>query len=62
MKTKVDTSLCAGTGMCEEICPQVFKVVDGISQVQVDEVPAEAEATCREAVESCPTAAISIDG
>ncbi len=60
MKVEVDEDLCIGSMSCEITCPEVFKVVDGISQVQVDEVPAEVEDRCREAVENCPVAAIKI--
>ena len=61
MKAKVNASLCAGTGLCEQTCPQVFRVVDGVSTIQVDEVPSDAEKDCRRAVEECPTAALSIE-
>lgn len=62
MKAKVDKDLCAGTGLCEEICPKVFKVNDeGISEVQVDEVPEDLQDSCREAADSCPTTAIEIE-
>jgi ferredoxin len=62
MKAAVDESLCAASGLCEEICPKVFKVVNGISRVQVKVVPRDAEAKCREAMENCPTGAISVEG
>jgi len=60
MKVAVDENLCIGTMSCETTCPEVFKVVGGISRVQVDIVPAEAEQSCSEAVENCPVSAISI--
>ena len=60
MKASVEESVCAGTALCEDLCPAVFKVVDGVSRVIVDEVPVEAERDCRKALESCPTGAISI--
>lgn len=60
MKVEVDEDLCIGSMACETTCPEVFKVVGGISKVQVDEVPAEVEDRCREAVESCPVQAIRI--
>lgn len=61
MKAKVDENLCAGTTDCEQTCPQVFKVEDGVSKVQVDTVPKEAEETCHKAADSCPTGAITIE-
>jgi len=61
VKAKVDEDLCIGSMSCETTCPEVFKVVGGISRVQVEVVPAEAEESCREAVENCPVGAISIE-
>lgn len=61
MKAKVNEELCTGCGPCEEICPEVFKIEEGVSKAQVDTVPAEAEDSCREAMEECPTDAISIE-
>ena len=60
MKVQVDEDVCIGTMACETTCPEVFKVVGGISRVQVDVVPKEAEARCREAAANCPVSAISI--
>jgi ferredoxin len=45
---------------CEASCPEVFKVVGGISTVIVDEVPPEHEDACREAIANCPVEAIVI--
>ncbi len=61
MKAVVDESVCIGTGACEEICPSVFKVVDGTSTVQQDPVPADAENDAQEAADSCPVSAITIE-
>jgi ferredoxin len=61
MKAKVDEDLCCGCGPCEEICPEVFKIEDGVAKVQADPVPPDVEATCREAMENCPTEAIAIE-
>ncbi|MFW6108409.1 MAG: ferredoxin [bacterium] len=61
MKATVDEDVCVGTSDCEAICPQVFKVVDGVSKVQVDTVPPDAEDTCRQAAENCPVDAITVE-
>lgn len=61
MKAKVDENLCTGCGPCEDICPEVFKVEGDVAVVQVDVVPEDAEDSCREAMENCPTEAISIE-
>ncbi len=61
MKARVDEDLCIGSGNCEETCPAVFKVVDGVSRVQVDEVPEAEESKVKQAVDGCPTGAISVE-
>jgi ferredoxin len=61
MKAKVNSDLCSGTGLCQDMCPEVFELQSGISTVIVDEVPTEVEQSCREAVQACPTEAISIE-
>jgi ferredoxin len=61
MKAKVDEDLCAGAGECEETCPEVFKLVDNKSKVQVETVPSETEEACRLAAKKCPTHAIGIE-
>jgi len=60
MKVKVNEDVCVGSGNCEATCPKIFKVIDGISRVQVDTVPKEEEECARQAVNGCPVGAISI--
>lgn len=60
MKVKVDEDACIGASACEDTCPEVFEVVDGVSTVKVAEVPPELEDRVREAVDGCPVSAISI--
>ena len=61
MKVVVDHDVCSGDGLCEQICPEVFEMDDeGLAIVLVDDVPADAEESCREAVESCPEDCIKI--
>lgn len=60
MKAIVDADLCTGCGLCEDTCPDVFKVGDdGISEVLVDDCSPWAECAV-EAVEECPESAISV--
>ncbi len=60
MRVKVDEDTCIGASACEDICPEVFEVVDGVSTVKGDEVPPGLEDRVREAVEGCPVSAIAI--
>jgi ferredoxin len=59
MRVKVDPDICVGSGNCEASCPNVFKVLDGVSQVQVETVPEEEEDCVRGTVDQCPVGAIS---
>lgn len=62
MKVKVDKDLCSGDGICEELCPAVFKMNDDDqADVIVDVVPPEEEDAVREAAESCPEECIIIE-
>ena len=60
MKAVVDENTCVGCELCVETCPEVFVMDGGLAKVKVDEVPAEAEGTCRDAAQGCPVDAISI--
>ena len=61
MKAKVDPDLCTGCELCVETCPEVFEMKDDLAVTKVDEVPADAEVTCRHAAEECPVEAIIIE-
>jgi ferredoxin len=61
VKARVEEDLCIGSANCESTCPAVFKVVDGLSRVQVDEVPAAEEAKAKKARDGCPSGAISLE-
>ena len=61
MKAYVDDS-CIACGLCQEMCPEVFELGDeDVAKVIVDEVPEQAEDTCREAADRCPVSAIRIE-
>ncbi|OGV73189.1 MAG: ferredoxin [Lentisphaerae bacterium RIFOXYB12_FULL_65_16] len=60
MKAAVNKDLCTGCGLCVDTCPEVFHLEDDVAAVQMDPVPPEEEAACREAAEGCPVDAITI--
>ncbi len=62
MKVNVDYDLCASTGGCMQVCPEVFEVRnDGYLYILQEEPPAELHDKVREAAELCPTAAIELE-
>lgn len=61
-KVVVDHDVCASTGSCMQICPEVFEVRnDGYLYVLQENPAAELHDKVREAAEMCPTGAISIE-
>ena len=61
MKVTVDYDLCASTGSCMQICPEVFEVrSDGYLYILQDEPAEELRPKVDEAAELCPTAAITV--
>ena len=62
MKAHVDHDTCIGCGVCPSVCPEVFEMRDdGLSHVIVDTVPAGAEDAAKDAEESCPLDAITVE-
>ena len=61
MRVWVDEAECIGSGLCEDACPQVFEVEDGVSRVLVEPVPPDLEDDARVAIETCPVSAIHYD-
>ena len=63
MKVSVDFDMCASTGGCMQICPEVFEVRnDGYLYILQDEPGEELHDKVREAADLCPTAAIQLEG
>jgi ferredoxin len=61
MIAAVDQDTCVGCGLCAETCEAVFEMADNVARVIADQVPEEFEEDCREAAESCPVEAITIE-
>ena len=61
MKATVDSDLCTGCGPCEEICPEVFEIIDDVAMVRISEIPQEIQDECEAAADSCPSEAISVE-
>jgi len=76
MKVWIDQDLCTGDGLCEEIAPAVFTLLDdGLAYVKegaevksdpggaegLAQVPSELEEAVNEAAEECPGECIFID-
>jgi len=61
MKVSIDYDVCASTGGCMQVCPEVFEVrSDGYLYLLQEEPPEELHERVRQAADLCPTAAISL--
>jgi ferredoxin len=62
VKIVADLEVCIGAGVCVLTAPDVFdqSPEDGRVRVRVAEVPADEARLVREAVDLCPSAALSI--
>lgn len=62
MRVTVDFDVCASTGSCVQVCPEVFEIrSDGYLYI-LQENPAPAlEERVTEAAEMCPTGAIALE-
>lgn len=57
-RPKINEDLCIGCGLCESICPNVFKLEEGKAKVIDEECK---NCNCQEAAENCPANAISVE-
>jgi ferredoxin len=63
VKVIVDYDICASTGSCMQVCPEVFEVrSDGYLYVLQEEPGAELRPKVTEAADLCPTGAITVEG
>lgn len=62
MKIVVDRSKCMTIGQCEAFAPEVFEINDaGDMQLRTETVPEGMEDAVDEAIECCPTEALSLE-
>ena len=63
MKVRIDTDRCSGDRICEEACPDIFKVNDktDIAELIKNNYSKEDEKCIEEAVKNCPSEAIIIE-
>ena len=62
MRVVVDFDVCASTGSCMQVCPEVFEVrSDGYLYVLQEEPADSLQDKVRQAADLCPTAAISLE-
>ena len=63
MKITVNYDICASTGTCMQVCPEVFEVrSDGYLYVLQENPPEELREKVKQAEDLCPTAAITVEG
>lgn len=62
MKVIIDHDECIGDGICENICPEVFELRDdGLAYVLTFEQSPGMLEKIEEAIDECPTSAITMD-
>ena len=60
-RIEVDRERCVGSGACEALAPDVFEVDDeGLLVVHRSEPAADELSDVRDAVQACPTRALSL--
>ena len=59
----IDHEICVRCGICEETCPEIFKMDEDENKVTVvfETVPPESEESARQAAEDCAVEAITIE-
>ncbi len=59
LKVTVDETLCVGCGLCEQLCPEVFKIdSDAIAKVKASEC---SQHNLPEIADQCPVSAIKVE-
>lgn len=63
LRIVADLDVCIGAGVCVMTAPKVFDQGDddGLVRLLVDPVPHDQQAAARDAVELCPSGALSLE-
>jgi ferredoxin len=61
LKAEIAKGACCAYGVCNEICPEIYKLDDiGFVQVADELIPKELEEQAREGAMACPASVISL--
>ncbi len=62
MKVVLNRDGCIGCGACAALCENIFEIDDeGLSKIKKEKVTDEDVELARDAIESCPTGAITLE-
>jgi len=61
IKVKVDENLCIGCGNCVSLCPNSFRINQKTHKAEPINPPGDPEEKIKEAEESCPVSAITVE-
>ena len=62
MKAFIERNGCIGCGLCSDTCSEVFRMdAEGLAEVYATPIPPNAEASAKEAADSCPVSVIMIE-
>lgn len=62
MRGYVDKDTCIGCGLCPTICPDIFEMEDDGKAIGKNmDIPSEILSQAKEAEESCPVDAITVE-
>lgn len=63
MIVKVDKNDCIGCGLCESMCPEVFKMdSNDKAEAITDDIDTKFKENCQQAANDCPAGVIKIIG
>ena len=60
MAVYIDEDECIGCGTCEELCPEVFRLITDTEKAEVIKPEGGPEDLVEEAIENCPASCISL--